>query len=167
MTCGKSRKMIMENTEGFRTPYLIDQHKVISEEVYKRLPLKVKRLIVDKGFQIDYFHEGIVKSDENEVAYFIKPCLIDINKHHPKNQDFMALKGTIAHEVAHGFFYHTSPFIKKLLEWKFKIKYRTLPQNIKDFYKNVSGNKEPYHELMADCLASEWGFSEEIKRVRS
>ena len=124
----------------FRTILLIKEHENLVNEFYLRLPKKIKKLVDSNHVMIGYSPKSF--PDENEIAYFIKPNLIEFNC---KYWDLILKKdffiGCLAHELGHFYINNLNPFYRFILLKKYN------------------------SETLADSFACGFGFEKELKIV--
>ena len=131
----------------FNSLLLSDEQKRWAEEVYWDLPKKIRRLIERYHLTLDYSPRHY--PDKDEIAYFIKPNLIEFNRDynaHLLKKDFFI--GALTHEAGHFYIFTMNRLKKKIYLILFK------------------GDKE----LLADHFARKFGFSKEneiIKKIQS
>ena len=134
-------------SKGFRMTFLTEEHKKWANDVYSRLPKKVRKLVDKKQVIINYSPKNY--PDKDEIAYFIKPSLIEFNTKHLssliRKEIFI---GSLAHELGHFYANNLNPIFRFI--------------HLKRFRK-LSKHKQ--EEMLANYLASKMGFEKEIKIV--
>ena len=126
--------------KGFHTLFLIEGHEKWIEEIYSKLPNKIKKLVDRKHLIVGYSPKNY--PDKDEVAYFIKPNLIEFNTNY---FSFLIRKeffiGALVHELGHFYADNLNPLLKFILLEKCD------------------------SEMLANYLACKMGFGKEIKVV--
>ena len=107
------------NARGLSTFFLIEKHQKWVEEVYLRLPKKIRKLIERKYLIVNYAPNYF--SDQTEAAYFIIPNLIEFNKRYFSflmNKEFFV--GVFVHELGHFCAHNLNPLFRYFYLQKYK-----------------------------------------------